>query len=83
MSLEDEINILYVALTKSKNNMIILKRKIFCFDILKYETNKFGTIYRVKIFLRFIEIKKFLYTNFGFRNSRKTNFKEKIVKEDF
>ncbi|MBU3014609.1 RecB-like helicase [Poseidonibacter lekithochrous] len=45
LSLEDEINILYVALTRAKNNMIIFKKeKSSVFDILSMKTLKLGQV---------------------------------------
>ena len=45
LSLEDEINILYVALTRAKNNMIIFKKeKSSVFDILSMKALKQGQI---------------------------------------
>jgi exodeoxyribonuclease V beta subunit len=45
LSLEDEINILYVALTRAKNNMIIFKKvKSSVFDILNMNVCKIGKI---------------------------------------
>ena len=45
LSLEDEINILYVALTRAKNNMIIFKKvKSSVFDILNMGIIKQGNI---------------------------------------
>ncbi len=45
LSLEDEINILYVALTRAKNNMIIFKKiKSSVFDILNMGVSKQGVI---------------------------------------
>lgn len=45
LSLEDEINILYVALTRAKNNMIIFKKqKSSVFDILNMNVCKIGNI---------------------------------------
>lgn len=45
LSLEDEINILYVALTRAKNNMIIFKKeKSSVFDILSMKALKQGQV---------------------------------------
>jgi exodeoxyribonuclease V beta subunit len=45
LSLEDEINILYVALTRAKNNMIIFKKeKSSVFDILSMKALKLGQV---------------------------------------
>ncbi|QKJ21766.1 RecB-like helicase [Poseidonibacter lekithochrous] len=45
LSLEDEINILYVALTRAKNNMIVFKKaKSSVFDILSMNVNIMGQI---------------------------------------
>ncbi|MGE4462924.1 MAG: RecB-like helicase, partial [Arcobacter sp.] len=45
LSLEDEINILYVAMTRAKNNMIIFKKvKSSVFDILNMNVCKIGKI---------------------------------------
>jgi exodeoxyribonuclease V beta subunit len=45
LSLEDEINILYVAMTRAKNNMIIFKKvKSSVFDILNMKVCKIGKI---------------------------------------
>jgi superfamily I DNA/RNA helicase len=42
---EDEINILYVALTRAKNNMIVFKKaKSSVFDILNMKPIQIGTI---------------------------------------
>lgn len=45
LSLEDEINILYVALTRAKNNMVVFKKvKSSVFDILSMGVNTMGQI---------------------------------------
>lgn len=45
LSMEDEINILYVALTRAKNNMIVFKKvKSSVFDILSMQVNTMGQI---------------------------------------
>ena len=45
LSLEDEINILYVALTRAKNNMIVFKKaKSSVFDILNMKPIQIGNI---------------------------------------
>ena len=45
LSLEDEINILYVALTRAKNNMIVFKKaKSSVFDILNMKPTQIGNI---------------------------------------
>ena len=51
LSIDDELNILYVALTRAKNNMLIFrKQKSSVFDLLgnNCEISKFGSLYTNK-----------------------------------
>jgi len=58
LSLEDEINILYVALTRAKNNLIIFKKcEKSVFDIINLSPMRLG-ILEIKEKIQKIEIKK-------------------------
>ncbi len=49
LSLEDELNILYVAMTRAKNNMIIFKKKEkSVFDLISLELQTLGEIVKSK-----------------------------------
>ena len=80
LSIEDEINILYVALTRAKNNMIIFKKiKSSVFDILNMSPCKIGNIIQsIKISKNYDKIEKIVYTplNLGTQDKQLANEKE-------
>lgn len=84
LSLEDEINILYVAMTRAKNNMIILKKeKSSVFDILNMNVCKIGKIINSSKLVKDIEEKSIiLYTPLNLGTQEKQIVKEKELKEN-
>ena len=80
LSIEDEINILYVALTRAKNNMIIFKKiKSSVFDILNMSPCKIGNIIQsINISKNYDKIEKIVYTplNLGTQDKQLANEKE-------
>ncbi|MCT7561360.1 RecB-like helicase [Aliarcobacter butzleri] len=84
LSLEDEINILYVAMTRAKNNMIILKKeKSSVFDILNMNVCKIGKIINSSNLVKNIEEKSIiLYTPLNLGTQEKQIAKEKELKEN-
>lgn len=79
LSLEDEINILYVALTRAKNNMIIFKKiKSSVFDILNMGISKQGTIIQsINASKNYERSEKVLYTALDLGTQEKQISKEK------
>ncbi|MCG3675791.1 RecB-like helicase [Aliarcobacter butzleri] len=84
LSLEDEINILYVAMTRAKNNMIIFKKeKSSVFDILNMNICKIGKIINSSKLVKDIEEKSIiLYTPLNLGTQEKQIVKEKELKEN-
>ncbi|MCT7552409.1 RecB-like helicase [Aliarcobacter butzleri] len=84
LSLEDEINILYVAMTRAKNNMIILKKeKSSVFDILNMNVCKIGKIINSSNLVKNIEEKSIIsYTPLNLGTQEKQITKEKELKEN-
>jgi len=80
LSLEDEINILYVAMTRAKNNMIIFKKvKSSVFDILNMSVCKIGKIIFSSNIIKNIEEKKivsYLPLNLGIQEKQIVKEKE-------
>ena len=84
LSLEDEINILYVAMTRAKNNMIIFKKeKSSVFDILNMNVCKIGEIINSSNLVKNIEEKSIIsYTPLNLGTQEKQIVKEKELKEN-
>ena len=84
LSLEDEINILYVAMTRAKNNMIIFKKeKSSVFDILNMNVCKIGKIINSSNLVKNIEEKSIIsYTPLNLGTQEKQIAKEKELKEN-
>lgn len=84
LSLEDEINILYVAMTRAKNNMIIFKKeKSSVFDILNMNVCKIGKILNSSNLVKNIEEKSIIsYTPLNLGTQEKQIVKEKELKEN-
>ncbi|MFX4242909.1 RecB-like helicase [Aliarcobacter butzleri] len=84
LSLEDEINILYVAMTRAKNNMIIFKKeKSSVFDILNMNVCKIGKIINSSNLVKNIEKKSIIsYTPLNLGTQEKQVTKEKELKEN-
>ncbi|MDX9901696.1 MAG: RecB-like helicase [Aliarcobacter sp.] len=85
LSIEDEINILYVALTRAKNNMIIFKKtKSSVFDILNMQPIQIGTVVRShNISKNYEKIEKILYIPMNLGTQEKQISKEKEFEEDY
>ncbi|MDN5106875.1 RecB-like helicase [Aliarcobacter butzleri] len=84
LSLEDEINILYVAMTRAKNNMIIFKKeKSSVFDILNMNVYKIGKMINSSNLVKDIEEKSIIsYTPLNLGTQEKQITKEKELKEN-
>lgn len=84
LSLEDEINILYVAMTRAKNNMIIFKKeKSSVFDILNMNVCKIGKIINSSNLVKNIEEKSIIsYSPLNLGTQEKQITKEKELKEN-
>lgn len=84
LSLEDEINILYVAMTRAKNNMIIFKKeKSSVFDILNMNVFKIGKIINSSNLVKNIEEKSIIsYSPLNLGTQEKQIVKEKELKEN-
>ncbi|WP_323664929.1 RecB-like helicase [Aliarcobacter butzleri] len=84
LSLEDEINILYVAMTRAKNNMIIFKKeKSSVFDILNMNVCKIGKMINSSNLIKDIEEKSIIsYTPLNLGTQEKQIAKEKELKEN-
>lgn len=84
LSLEDEINILYVAMTRAKNNMIIFKKeKSSVFDILNMNVCKIGKMINSSNLVKNIEEKSIIsYTPLNLGTQEKQITKEKELKEN-
>ncbi|MDN5100025.1 RecB-like helicase [Aliarcobacter butzleri] len=84
LSLEDEINILYVAMTRAKNNMIIFKKeRSSVFDILNMNVSKIGKIINSSNLVKNIEEKSIIsYTPLNLGTQEKQIVKEKELKEN-
>lgn len=84
LSLEDEINILYVAMTRAKNNMIIFKKeKSSVFDILNMNVCKIGKMINSSNLIKDIEEKSIIsYTPLNLGTQEKQITKEKELKEN-
>ncbi|QKF68206.1 AddAB recombination complex, helicase AddA [Arcobacter venerupis] len=84
LSIEDEINILYVALTRAKNNMIIFKKsKSSVFDVLNMKPTQIGTIIQSQnISKNYEKIEKVLYTAMNLGTQEKQISKEKEFDEN-
>ena len=80
LSLEDEINILYVALTRAKNNMVIFKKiKSSVFDILNMKVVKIGNIIQsTNASKNYEKVEKIIYTpmDLGLQDKQITYEKE-------
>lgn len=84
LSLEDEINILYVAMTRAKNNMIIFKKeKSSVFDILNMNVCKIGKIIESSNLIKIDKGKNIIsYTPLNLGTQEKQITKEKELKEN-
>ena len=84
LSLDDEINILYVAMTRAKNNMIIFKKsKSSVFDILSMSNCKIGKIIESSNQIKNIEEKKIVsYAPLNLGTQEKPISKEKEFEVD-
>jgi len=84
LSLEDEINILYVALTRAKNNMVIFKKaKSSVFDILSMQSTKIGQIIESSnISKNYEKSEKVIYTPMSLGIQEKQITKEKDLDAD-
>jgi len=80
LSLEDEINILYVALTRAKNNMIVFKKeKSSVFDILNMKALTLGQIVEsTNVSINFQKSEKIVYNpmNLGQQETQITKEKD-------
>ena len=85
LSLEDEINILYVALTRAKNNMIVFKKaKSSVFDILNMKPIQIGTIIESQNLAKNYEkTEKISYIPLDLGTQEKQISKEKDYEEDY
>ena len=84
LSIEDEINILYVALTRAKNNMIIFKKtKSSVFDILNMQPIQIGTVVQSHNSKNYEKIEKILYIPMNLGTQEKQISKEKEFEEDY
>ena len=79
LSADDEINILYVALTRAKNNMIIFKKeKSSVFDILSMKALKYGQIIEsTNVSKNYKKSEKVIYTPMDLGQQEKQISKEK------
>lgn len=84
LSLEDEINILYVAMTRAKNNMIIFKKeKSSVFDILNMNVCKIGKMINSSNLVKDIEEKSIIsYAPLNLGTQEKQIAKEKELKDN-
>lgn len=84
LSIEDEINILYVALTRAKNNMIIFKKiKSSVFDILNMNVCKFGKIKEsINASKNYEKSEKIIYSALNLGIQEKQLLKEKDFNEN-
>ena len=84
LSLEDEINILYVALTRAKNNMIIFKKeKSSVFDILSMKASIFGQIIEsTNVSKNYEKSEKILYAPMDLGQQEKQIAKEKDLDDN-
>ena len=84
LGIEDEINILYVALTRAKNNMIIFKKeKSSVFDILNMSPCKVGTIKEsINISKNYEKVEKVIYTPLNLGTQEKQLSKEKELDQN-
>ncbi|MDN5098237.1 RecB-like helicase [Aliarcobacter butzleri] len=84
LSLEDEINILYVAMTRAKNNMIIFKKeKSSVFDTLNMNVCKIGKMINSSNLVKDIKEKSIIsYTPLNLGTQEKQITKEKELKEN-
>lgn len=84
LSIEDEINILYVALTRAKNNMIVFKKaKSSVFDVLNMKPTQIGTIIQSQnISKNYEKIEKIFYTPMNLGTQDKQISKEKEFDEN-
>ena len=84
LGIEDEINILYVALTRAKNNMIIFKKeKSSVFDILNMSACKMGTIKEsINISKNYEKVEKVIYTPLNLGTQEKQLSKEKELDQN-
>ena len=84
LGIEDEINILYVALTRAKNNMIIFKKeKSSVFDILNMSACKIGSIKEsINISKNYEKTQKVIYTPLNLGTQEKQLTKEKELDQN-
>jgi exodeoxyribonuclease V beta subunit len=84
LSLEDEINILYVALTRAKNNMIIFKKiKSSVFDILNMSVVKIGNIIEsTNASKNYEKVEKIVYTPMDLGSQEKQISSEKELEDN-
>ncbi|MDD2886556.1 MAG: RecB-like helicase [Aliarcobacter sp.] len=84
LSIEDEINILYVALTRAKNNMIVFKKaKSSVFDVLNMKPTQIGTIIQSQnISKNYEKIEKVLYIPMNLGTQENQISKEKEFDEN-
>ncbi len=84
LGIEDEINILYVALTRAKNNMIIFKKeKSSVFDVLNMSACKVGTIKEsINISKNYEKVEKVIYTPLNLGTQEKQLSKEKELDQN-
>ncbi|MBY0540743.1 MAG: RecB-like helicase [Campylobacterales bacterium] len=84
LSVEDEINILYVALTRAKNNMIIFKKsKSSVFDVLNMRPIQIGKVIQSEnVSKNYENITKVLYKPLDLGTQEKQISKEKEFDEN-
>ena len=84
LSMEDEINILYVALTRAKNNMIIFKKeKSSVFDILSMKALQSGQIIEsTNVSKNYEKSEKIIYTPMDLGQQEKQISKEKDLDDN-
>lgn len=84
LSIEDEINILYVALTRAKNNMIVFKKsKSSVFDVLNMRPIQIGKVIQSEnVSKNYENITKVLYKPLDLGTQEKQISKEKEFDEN-
>lgn len=84
LSLDDEKNILYVALTRAKNNLIVFKKtKSSSFELLNLRVEKIGEIIKSNKQVFVEEIKKVEYKALNLGKQEQAIKQEKIYDKEF
>ncbi|MCT7463662.1 RecB-like helicase [Aliarcobacter cryaerophilus] len=83
LNLDDEKNVLYVALTRAKNNLIVFKKeKSSVFDILNIKAFKFGNLILSEVVQRKNSNKKIAYEALNLGKQDIKSSKDNIVNSD-